>query len=135
MLSEESIYLPGGNGETPGNFRRLRAWHEAVELTMGVYRLTRILPEHESEGMSLQIREAAVTVTAKIANGSGRFEPEEFLGQLALSSTALAQVETLLQVVLGLAYAAYDDVLSLNDQCAEVRRQLEVLRRYLEEQH
>jgi four helix bundle protein len=133
VSAEESIYLPPGNGATPGNYRRLRAWNEAMDLVMGVYRLTRRFPEHELEGMTLQIRQAAVTVPAKIANGSGRFETDEFLEQIAIAASSLTQVEALLQLALRLEYAAPDDVISLIDQCAEVGRQLDALRRYLEE--
>ena len=135
MSSEESIYLPPGNGATPGSYRRLRVWNEAMDLVMGVYRLTRIFPEHELEGMSLQLRQAAVTVPAKIANGSGRFETDEFLEQLSLAASSLAQVEILLELALRLQYAAPDDVVSLIDQCAEVSRHLDALRRFLEENH
>jgi four helix bundle protein len=133
VSSEESVYLPSGNGATQGSFRRLRAWHEAMDLTMGIYRLTRLLPEHELEGMTLQIRQAAVNVPAQIANGSGRFETDEFLEQIAIATSSLAQVEALLELALRLEYAAPDDVVSLIDQCAEVGRQLDALRRFLED--
>jgi four helix bundle protein len=134
-VSEESIYLASGNGTSPDGYRRLRAWNEAMDLTMRVYSLTRRFPEHELEGLTLQLRQQAVTVPAKIANGSGRASPSEFLEQIAIATSSLAQVEALLEIALRLAYVAPDDVVSLLDQCAEVGRQLDSLRQFLGWQH
>jgi four helix bundle protein len=134
-VSEESIYLASGNGALPDGYRRLRAWNEAMDLTMRVYSLTRRFPEHELEGLTLQLRQQAVTVPAKIANGSGRSSPSEFLEQISIATSSLAQVEALLEIALRLAYVAPDDVVPLLDQCAEVGRQLDSLRQFLGWQH
>jgi four helix bundle protein len=134
-VSEESIYLASGNGASPDGYRSLRAWNEAMDLTMRVHSLTRRFPEHELEGLTLQLRQQAVTVPAKIANGSGRSSPSEFLEQISIATSSLAQVEALLEIALRLAYVAPDDVVSLFDQCAEVGRQLDSLRQFLGWQH
>jgi four helix bundle protein len=135
VSSGESIYLASGNGATPEGFRRLRAWHEAMDLTLRVYGLTHHFPEHEIEALTLQLRQEAVTVPAKIANGSGRgrFSTSEFLDQVSIAASSLARVEALLELALRLAYVAPDDIVSLIDQCAEVDRQLDSLRRCLED--
>lgn len=132
MSSGESIYLALGNGATSDGFRRLLAWNEAMDLTRRVYSLTRRFPEHEKEGLTSQLRQQAVIVPAKIANGSGRSSPSEFLEQISIATSSLAQVEALLALALRLAYMAPDDVVSLINQCAEVGRRLDALRRHLE---
>jgi four helix bundle protein len=55
-----------------GDFKRLDVWHKAQRLAATVYRLTADFPAVERYGLSSQIRRAAVSVTANIAEGCGR---------------------------------------------------------------
>jgi four helix bundle protein len=53
-------------------FRKLIVWQEAHKLTLMVYSLTASFPEHEKFGITAQMRKAASSVSANIAEGSGR---------------------------------------------------------------
>ncbi len=52
------------------NFRDLVVWQKAHELVLAVYRLTRAFPDHEKFGLTSQIRRAAVSVAANVAEES-----------------------------------------------------------------
>ena len=54
------------------SFRNLKIWEKAHELTLMVYRLAAALPEHERFGLAAQLRTAAASIGANIAEGYGR---------------------------------------------------------------
>lgn len=54
------------------SFEKLAAWQEAKELTKEVYRYTGVFPTEEKYGLVQQIRRAATSVCANIAEGSTR---------------------------------------------------------------
>jgi four helix bundle protein len=54
------------------NFRRLTVWQRAHKLTLDVYRLAATLPASERFGLAAQLRRAAASVAANIAEGCGR---------------------------------------------------------------
>jgi len=59
------------------DFTDLKAWQLARELRQEVYRIARRLPADERHVLSSQIRRAALSVTANIAEGFGRFSFQE----------------------------------------------------------
>ena len=59
------------------SFERLVAWQEAKELTMSIYQETKSFPIDEKFGLTQQIRRAAMSVCANIAEGSTRSTPKD----------------------------------------------------------
>ena len=53
-------------------FRDLLVRRKAHQLVLGVYSLTAAFPKHETYGLSLQLRRAAVSIPANIAEGFRR---------------------------------------------------------------
>src|SRR5437879_7922349 len=51
-------------------FRDLLVWQKAHQFVLGVYSFTAAFPKPETYGLSLQIRRAAVSIPANIAEGS-----------------------------------------------------------------
>ncbi len=54
------------------DFKDLRVWEKAHELTLGVYKATRSFPKEEMYGLTSQLRASASSVGANIAEGCGR---------------------------------------------------------------
>ena len=54
------------------SFEKLLVWQEAKELSKEVYKLTKEFPAEEKFGLTQQIRRAAMSVCANIAEGSCR---------------------------------------------------------------
>ena len=54
------------------SFRQLKPWQEAHELVLMVYQVTKGFPADERFGLVVQMRRAAVSVPANIAEGSKR---------------------------------------------------------------
>jgi four helix bundle protein len=53
-------------------FRDLRVWQKAHEFVLGVYRFSEGFPRVETYGLTAQLRRAAVSVPANIAEGFRR---------------------------------------------------------------
>ena len=54
------------------NHRSLKAWQQSIALVENVYKATRTFPKDETFGLVSQMRRAAVSVPANIAEGSAR---------------------------------------------------------------
>src|ERR1700730_12165245 len=53
-------------------FRDLRVWQKAHEFVLAVYRYSDSFPAQEKFGLALQLRRAAVSIPANIAEGFGK---------------------------------------------------------------
>ncbi len=65
------------SGSPIKDFKDLEAWKAARNLRHEMYKLAGKLPDLEKFGLGSQIRRAAVSVTANIAEGFGRFGYQE----------------------------------------------------------
>src|SRR5215471_14143631 len=54
------------------SFRDLVVWQKAHQFVLAVYRLTESFPDREKFGLSHQLRRAAVSIPANIAEGFGK---------------------------------------------------------------
>ena len=76
------------------NFKDLVAWQRADDLAVAIYRCTREFPPAETYGLRSQIRRAAVSVGANIAEGSGKRTPRERRACYDDSMGELNEIET-----------------------------------------
>jgi four helix bundle protein len=92
------------------NHRNLRAWQQAVGLVEQVYRVTESFPKTEQYGLRSQLRRAAVSVPANIAEGAARQGTKELLYFLNVASGSLSELDTLVEVAqrLGFVQSASD---------------------------
>jgi four helix bundle protein len=105
------------------SYRDLAAWQRAMELVEGVYTVTRRWPREETYGLTNQVRRAAVSVPANIAEGQGRRNPREFARFLKIATGSLFEVETHLLIAQRLEYldnAAVRPLLVLSDETGRI---------------
>jgi four helix bundle protein len=74
------------------SFQDLNIWKEAHSLTLEVYRVTKEFPKTEMFGLISQLRRAAASVPANIAEGMGRNTTKELLSFLYNSRGSLSEV-------------------------------------------
>ncbi len=76
------------------SYRDLEVWNVAMDLAASCYTLTRLFPKDELYGMTSQIRRAAASIPANIAEGHGREHTKEFLNHLSVARGSLMELET-----------------------------------------
>jgi four helix bundle protein len=76
------------------SYRELKVWQEAMSVAEKVSRLTTTFPKDEVYGMTTQIRRAAVSIAANIAEGHGRENSGSFVQFLHMSQGSLKELET-----------------------------------------
>lgn len=75
------------------DYEQLNVWRDAHLLAKDTYRITEQFPEDERYGMSAQMRRAAVSVPANIAEGAGRRTDGDFRRFVAISAGSSSEVE------------------------------------------
>src|SRR5262245_13715513 len=83
-----------GRAMTIQSYRDLTIWQDAIALATGLYRLTSAFPKEELYGLTSQLRRAAVSVAANIAEGHGREHTKSFIQFLRMAQGSLKEVET-----------------------------------------
>jgi len=111
--------------------RDLAVWHKAMNLVVGVYKLTKSFPKNETYGLASQMQRGVVSVPSNIAEGHGLKQTQANLKHLAIANGSLAELETQLEIAERLGYIAAQDE-SLMSQANEVGRMLAGLRRSLQ---
>jgi four helix bundle protein len=112
-------------------FRDLLAWQRAYGLALDVYRATGTFPRDELFGLTSQMRRAAVSVPANIAEGYERRTQGEYSQFLRIARGSLGELETYLKLSLDLGYIDQSKAKAMSDQRAEVGRLLNGLLRSL----
>ena len=59
------------------SFEKLNVWQNARKFVMEVYQITDKFPKHEKFGLIDQIRRAAVSIPANIAEGTSRLSNKD----------------------------------------------------------
>lgn len=114
------------------SYRDLDAWKEAMNLAEMCYRLTATFPREELYGMTGQIRRAAVSVPANIAEGYGRENRREYIQFLRISQGSLKELETHLLLTVRVQIGKPEAVQPLLEQCDRMGRILRALIRSLQ---
>lgn len=113
------------------SYRDLVVWQKAVAVVTDVYRLTETFPSSELYGLTSQVRRAAVSVAANIAEGQGRNSTKDFLKFLSNARGSLYEVETHMVIARNLGYVAGGNAESICAKFDEVERLLAGLIRAL----
>lgn len=73
-------------------FEKLDAWQYAVDLADVIYQVSRSFPSDERFGLTNQIRRASVSISANIAEGSGRISDRDNLRFVEIAYGSLMEV-------------------------------------------
>jgi four helix bundle protein len=69
-------------------------WQTSIVLAKGVYKLTATFPSEEKFGLVSQMRRAAVSIPANIAEGQARRTSGEFVLFISHAEGSLAELDT-----------------------------------------
>ncbi|MGH8021691.1 MAG: four helix bundle protein [Opitutaceae bacterium] len=112
------------------SYRELKVWQRSMDLVAMVYSVASALPKEELFALGSQLRRAAVSIPANVAEGQARGGPAEFRQFLLIARGSLAELETLLLLAhrLHRLPPAPEPLLA---ECAEIGRMLNGLIRSL----
>lgn len=113
-------------------FRDLEVWKVAMDLAAECYRVTKAFPKDELFGMTSQIRRAAASIPANIAEGQGRDHTKEFLNFLSIARGSLMEVQTHLLLAQRVGLLNDTDLQPLLTLCERISQMLSRLRQALE---
>src|SRR5262245_14110918 len=113
-------------------YRRLVVWQRSMDLLPAVYVVARRLPPEARYGLSDQLRRAAVSVPANIAEGQARQHRREFKQSLTIARGSLAEVDTLLRAAVVLGYVTDAEIKPASALVLSVRQLLQRLIHYLQ---
>ena len=104
------------------DFRKIKAWKLADELTVRLYALTRQFPKEELYALTSQLRRAAYSVPANIAEGAGRRTVKDFLRFLDIAKGSINEVQYFVHLASRLNYLSVDDAGYLLSDVEEVAK-------------
>ena len=123
MNPEVRIQEPESKRLAPAkSFEQLIVWQKAHQFVLGVYRLTETFPRNETYGLTSQLRRAAVSIPANIAEGfkkRGRADKVRFMN---IAQGSLEECRYYLILAKDLNYA---DTTKLQPQLEEASKLLE----------
>ncbi len=80
------------------DFKNIKAWQYADDLSVLVYSKTKTFPKEEIYGITSQLRRAAVSVATNVAEGASREHKREYLNFLYIARGSIAEIEYLLHL-------------------------------------
>jgi four helix bundle protein len=106
------------------DFRNLKVWEKAHQLTLKIYKLTEEFPREELYGLTSQIRRAAVSIPTNIAEGCVRSSDADFARFLYIAFGSTSELEYLILLSMDLKFIKSVLYVGLNDDINEVKKML-----------
>jgi four helix bundle protein len=112
-------------------FEKLDVWQDARLLNRETYRLTQTFPAEELYALTAQARRASVSISANIAEGSGRNSDRDFAHFLEVSYGSAMELAAHLYLARDLDYLADQSLEAVLDQVHQVAIRIAALNRSL----
>ena len=103
---------------------KLDVWGRAVDFVTVIYRTTDGFPKEEKFGLTSQIRRAAVSIPANIAEGAARESPKEFAHFLSNAQGSASELATELLIAHRLGFLSQKDYATLNPELDNIGRMI-----------
>ncbi len=113
------------------SYRQLDVWRKSVSLVKEIYGIVELLPHRERYCLADQMRRAAISVPANIAEGWARAYTREYLQHVAIARGSIAELETFLVLCEELGYVTEEHVKPIAASADEIGRMLNALQRSL----
>jgi len=104
------------------DFRDLKVWNKARELTLEIYKVSKAFPREELFGLTSQIRRASCSIGANIAEGCGRSGNGDFARFLYTAMGSASELENHLVLASDLEFLDKMKYRHLDSKVVEVKR-------------
>ena len=116
------------------NYRELQVWNKAHSLTIDLYRASRAFPREEMYGVTSQLRRAATSIGANLAEGCGRRTSNELARFVRIAMGSASELDYHLLLCRDLEFLKDDEFKKLSARLIEVRKMLTAFLSSVEEQ-
>lgn len=106
------------------DFKQLKVWQKSHTLVLRIYAATTTFPNHEQYGITSQMRRAAASVPANIAEGCARASRAEFSQFLHVSAGSASELKYFLLLARDLRFFTHKQHAALHASLYEIRRML-----------
>lgn len=103
---------------------RLEVWERAVDFVVRIYKMTESFPRDEKFGLTSQIRRAAVSVPANIAEGAARQSSKEFCYFLSNAQGSVSELATEILIARRLGYVNEESYRMDDDELTSIGRMI-----------
>ena len=110
------------------SFKDLIVWQKSIAFVSDIYKLTKEFPSDERFGLTSQIRRAAVSISANIAEGNGRGTRLDYAHFLDIAFGSVSEVSALLTIAKNLSYCTALECSTLEERLGEIGRMLHAMR-------
>ncbi|MBR6291195.1 MAG: four helix bundle protein [Bacteroidales bacterium] len=110
------------------SFEELKVYNRGRDLVKEIYNLQRSFPKEETFALGCQIRRAAVSITANIAEGSGRTSAKDKQHFIVIAYGSLTEAFSELITACDLGYITERDVEGIRPLFNEVAKMLSGMR-------
>jgi four helix bundle protein len=116
------------------NYRDLQVWKKAHDLTLELYRVSQRFPREEIYGITGQMRRAAVSIGANLAEGCGRRTSSELARFVRIPMGSASELDCHPLLSRDLGFMAADEFTRTSSALIEVRKMLTSFLNSVEEQ-
>jgi len=105
------------------NYKTLEIWKKSLLLVKDVYTITRAFPKDELYVLTSQLRRAAISIPANVAEGYGRNHKKDSIQFFHVSRGSLYELETLLNIAFltgALKESHFNQLSEALDECLKI---------------
>ena len=106
------------------DFRKLLVWQKGHQLNLRLYEATSAFPKSELFGLTSQMRRAATSITANLAEGCGRGTDADFARFVQIAMGSACELESHLELVKDLKLISGENHRVIQGRLIEIKRML-----------
>ena len=106
------------------NFKELKVWEKAHQITLSIYKVSATFPKEEIYSLTNQLRRAASSIPANIAEGCGKNTQADLANFLNISLGSANETEYFLILSKDLDYLTEEQFTILSNSINEVKAML-----------
>ena len=106
------------------DYRELKVWQRSHWLTMEIYRLTKVFPKDELDGLASQLRRCSSSIPANIAEGGGRDGDAELKRSMSIAPGSACELDYFIFLGSELGYIEAQAAVHAAAEILEIRRML-----------
>lgn len=111
-------------------FEDMTVWQESQELAVLIYSITKKFPKEELYSITSQLRRAASSVSANIAEGFGRDSNKDKAHFYHIARGSLLETKNFIYLSAKLGYMSQEDVTRCIDSADSINNQITAILKY-----